>query len=250
MSESRGAGLVRVVAAELTKVGTSRAVLLTIAAVLVLPPTLAVAMGLNLRGASAVTTAASAGFEVAGFGQPLVVLLAAMIVGGEYRDGLLRSSQLATPNRARLFGAQCLVVTALSGGLAVVSIGTAVLLRHGVLGLADVPVSGLTPALAGNLFAVALNWTLMGLISAAVTVLARSVLVPVVVLVPLVLGLGIALVGVLPWLRFAPDLAGLQLISPVPGLGLLDPVAGALVMATWATVLLGAAQAVFSHRDL
>ncbi|QYF73519.1 hypothetical protein [Cryobacterium sp. PAMC25264] len=97
------------------------------------------------------------------------------------------------------------------GALAVVSIGTAVILRHGVL------------TLAGNQLAVALNWTLMGLISTASTVLARSVLVPV---------------------------AGLQLISPVPGLGLLDPVAGALVTAAWATVLLGAALTVFNHRDL
>ncbi|WEO78737.1 ABC transporter permease [Cryobacterium sp. SO2] len=227
------------------------AALYTMLAVLVIPAALAVAMGLNMRGSDALTSmgAETQGFEVAGFGQPLVILLAALIVGSEYQNGLLRSSQLATPNRARLLGAKAIVITVLSVSLAFLSIGLAVALRQIVLGDSGIPLFSFTGAMWINLATVALNWTLISLVSGALTVLARSVLLPVIVLVPMVLGLGVSLVGVLPWLKFAPDLAGLQLLTEYPGIGLLDPVVGGLVMAAWAVALSAAAFVTFNRRD-
>ena len=54
---------------------------------------------------------------------------------------------------------------------------------------------------------------------------------------------------VLPWLQYAPGLAGLQLISRYPGTGLLDPIPGGVVMAAWAAALLLPAFIVFTRRD-
>lgn len=237
--------------AELTKLLTLPVALWTITAAMVLPPAMAVLMGMGQAGSrlSAAIDPREQGFEVAGFGQPLVILLAAVIVGSEYQHGVLRSSQLATPRRALLLGAKVVIISALAVTLAIVSTTLAVLLRQTVLGDDGVPLGEFTAGMWLNVLSVALNWMLIALISAALTVLARSVLLPVLVLVPLVLGLGVALVTMLPWLRYAPDLAGLQLISRYPGIGLLDPVPGGVVMAAWAAALLLPAFIVFTRRD-
>lgn len=236
---------------ELLKVLSLRSALYTMLAAAVLPAALAVAMGFNMKGSEAASWIGTEtqGFEVAGFGQPLVILLAALIFGSEYQNGLLRSSQLAIPSRARLFGAKIIVVSVLSFLLALFSIGIAVFLRQIVLGGSEDSPIIFTPDMWLNLVGVAINWTLISLVSAGLTVLAKSVLLPVIVLVPMVLGLGVSLVGVLPWLKFAPDLAGLQLMTTYPGIGLLEPVIGGLVMAAWAVALAFAALIVFSKRD-
>ena len=240
----------RTISAEVTKARTHPAMLYTVLAALLIPPALSVAMGLGPAGnPQTITDLHTQGFEVAGFGQPLVILLAAVIAGSEYQNGLLRSSQLATPNRTRLLAAKTILISGAVFGLAIVSIGLAVILRHLVLGDAGLAVTEFTPGMWLNLLTVGINWTLISLIAAALTVLARSILLPVIVLVPMVLGLGVALVGVLPWLKYAPDLAGLQLISTYPGLGLLDPLAGGLVMTAWAIGLLIPAFIAFNRRD-
>lgn len=240
----------RTIHAEITKIRTHPATLYTVLATLLIPPALSIAMGLGPAGnPEAVTNVYTQGFEVAGFGQPLVILLAAVIAGSEYQHGLLRSSQLATPNRARLLAAKAILTAVISFVLAVLSIGLAVILRQAVLGDIGLTITEFTPSMWLNLLTVALNWTLISLIAFALTVLARSILLPVIVLVPMVLGLGVALVSVLPWLKYAPDLAGLQLIALYPGLGLLDPLPGGIVMATWAIVLLIPAFIVFQRRD-
>src|SRR5690606_14689972 len=121
-------------------------------------------------------------------------------------------------------------------------------LRQAMLGERGIPLAEFSPGMWLNLLGVAINWTLIALLSAALTVLARSALLPVIVLVPMVLGLGVALVGVLPWLRYAPDLAGLQLIGSYPGMGLLEPLPGALVMGAWALLALIPAAVLFVRR--
>ena len=241
----------RTITAELTKLRTLPVALGAIAAALLLPPALAVMMGLNQAGSrsAAAINPDGQGFEAAGFGQPLVILLAAVIVGSEYRNGLLRSTQLATPRRVRLLAAKVIVIAGLTFTLAIVSTGLAVMLRQAVLGDDGIPPNEFTSGMWLNVLGVGVNWMLIALVSAALTVLARSALLPVIVLVPLVLGLGVALVTVLPWLKYAPDLAGLQLISRYPGIGLLDPIPGGVVMAAWATALLLPAFIVFTRRD-
>ena len=241
----------RTLTAELTKLRTLPVALGAIAAALLLPPALAVMMGLNQAGSrsAAAINPDGQGFEAAGFGQPLVILLAAVIVGSEYRSGLLRSTQLATPRRVRLLAAKVIVIAGLTFTLAIVSTGLAVMLRQAVLGDDGIPPNEFTSGMWLNVLGVGVNWMLIALVSAALTVLARSALLPVIVLVPLVLGLGVALVTVLPWLKYAPDLAGLQLISRYPGIGLLDPITGGVVMAAWAAALLLPAFIVFTRRD-
>jgi ABC-2 type transport system permease protein len=239
--------------AELTKTFTLRSIQATVFAALIAPPALALASGLALdpdAPSAASFPLESHGFETAGFGQPLVILLAALITGTEYLDGQLRTTVLATPRRGRVFAAKLIVISALAILIGLVATSAAVLLKHAALGERGLRIGEFTAGMGWNLVGVAINYMLIALIAASITVLARTFIVTLVVLVPLVLGLTISLLGVIPALRYLPDLAGIQLLTSYPGVGLLDPVPGGLVMACWVTLLGVGAWIAFRARDI
>ncbi|WP_445996856.1 ABC transporter permease [Okibacterium fritillariae] len=239
--------------AELTKAFTLRGIQVTLLAALVAPPALALAAGLAFdpsAPSSAAFPRETHGFETAGFGQPLVILLAALIAGTEYVDGQLRTTALATPRRGRVLAAKLIVIAALAILIGLVATTAAVLLKHAALGERGLRIDQFTPGMGWNLLGVALNYLLIAVIAASITVLTRTVVATLVVLVPSVLGLTLSLLGFFPAVRYLPDLAGIQLLTRYPGVGLLEPVAGASVMAGWAALLGGAAWFTFRRRDI
>lgn len=242
---------VRTLRAEITKTFTLRSIQATIVAALVVPAALSLGSGLAFDPSRlAQFPVESHGFETAGFGQPIVILLAALIAGAEYLDGQLRTTLLATPRRGEVLAAKVLVTGVLAASIGVVAIGVSVLVKHAALSAHGVLLGGFTPAMGWNLLGVALNYALIAIIAAAITVVARTLIVTLVVLVPLVLGITISLVGIVPALKFLPDLAGIQLLMPYPGVGLLGPLPGAAVMAGWALVSSCAAGALLRIRDV
>lgn len=245
--------MIHALRAELTKTFTLRSIRVALVTALVVPPALSWASGLAFDPdavAGASFPIESHGFETAGFGQPLVILLAALIVGSEYLDGQLRTTLLALPRRGRALGAKLIVITVLAALIGLIATSAAVLFKHAILGEHGLAPHQFTIGMAWNLVGVAVNYALMALIAAAITVLARTLIVTLVVLVPLVLGLTVSLLAAIPMLRYLPDLAGLQLLTAYPGIGLLDPIPGALVMAGWAGLLIAAASVVFVKRDI
>ncbi len=236
--------------AEFTKTLTLRSIQATLAAALIVPAALALASGLAFdpaRGAQ--FPLESHGFETAGFGQPLVILLAALITGTEYLDGQLRTTLIATPKRGRVLSAKLLIVAALGAAIGWVSIGASVLIKHAALGEHGLPLDQFTAGMAWNLLGVGINYALIALIATSITIIARTFIVTLVVLVPLVLGITISLVGVIPLLKYLPDLAGIQLLMPYPGVGVLEPLPGGIVMTLWAFALNAVAWAFFRIRD-
>lgn len=246
------AAVISLLRAELTKAFTLRSIQATLLAALFVPPALAFASGLNFNPAASATAmfpVESHGFEVAGFGQPLIILLAALITGSEYADGQLRSTLLAIPRRSQLLAAKFLVVAGLAVVVGLVTTSASVLLKHAALGPYGLRPDQFTTGMAWNFMGVAVNYMLMALIAAGVTVLAQSFIVTLVVLVPLVLGLTISVLGIFPILKYLPDLAGIQLLTGYPGIGLLGPIPGALIMAAWAIAAMVGALIVFVRRD-
>ena len=239
--------------AELTKTFTLRSIQATVLAALIAPPVLALTSGLAFDPDAPAATSfpnESHGFETAGFGQPLVILLAALITGTEYLDGQLRTTVLATPRRGRVFAAKLIVIAVLAILIGLVATSAAVLLKQAALGERGLTIGEFTAGMGWNLAGVTINYMLIALIAASITVLARTFIVTLVVLVPLVLGLTISLLGAIPALRYLPDLAGMQLLTSYPGAGLLDPIPGGLVMACWATLLGAGAWIALRVRDI
>lgn len=244
--------MIHTLRAELTKTFTLRSIQGTILAALIVPPALALASGLAFDPEAAAASSfplESHGFETAGFGQPLIILLAALIAGTEYFDSQLRTTLLATPHRGQVFGAKLTVISGLAAVIGLLATAAAVLLKHAALGDHGLTPAQFTTGMGWNLLGVAINYTLIALLAAGVTIITRTLVVTLVVLVPLVLGLTISLLGVLPILKYLPDLAGIQLLTSYPGVGLLDPIPGALIMTGWAATSTGLAWILFRQRD-
>jgi len=238
--------------AEWTKALTLRSTRLALAAALLVPPILALASGLAFDGESVAARSfpvESHGFETAGFGQPLMILFAALVTGAEYVDGQLRTTLAAIPGRGRVLAAKFTVIAVVGVLVGIVATSAAVLVKHAALGERGLPFGGLTVGMVWNVVGVSVNYAMIGLIAGAITVLARTFVVALVVMVPLVLGLTISLLAVVPAVKFLPDLAGLQLLTSYPGVGLLDPIPGGAVMAAWTLLLVAASWLVFRSRD-
>ena len=236
--------------AELTKTLSLRSIRWVLSAALLVPPTLALASGLAFDPSRrALFPLESQGFETAGFGQPLVILLAALVTGIEYLDGQLRTTLLATPRRGHVFAAKLLLVGMLGALIGFFAVGASVLVKHAVLGEHGLTPTEFSAGMWGNLLGVAVNYALIGLLAAGITIVARTFVVALIVLVPLVLGITISLVGMVPIVKYLPDLAGIQLLMPYPGIGVLDPIPGGFVMALWVAVVSVLAWILFRTRD-
>lgn len=239
--------------AECTKALTLRSVRVTLLAALVVQPSIALAAGLAYDPGSAVsalTPIESHGFQTAGFGQALIIVLAAIVAGSENRDGQLRTTVLAEPRRGRVLAAKLVVVALLAMVLGVVATSAAVVVEQATLGDDGLRPHEFTAGMGWNVVGVGVNYALIAVMTASVAVLTRSMVVPVVVLVPLVLGLTLSMLGMFPLLRYSPDLAGIQMLTGYPGIGLLEPGDGALVMVAWAAVLGLAAWFGLRRRDV
>jgi hypothetical protein len=190
------------------------------------------------------------GFEMAGFGYVLVVALAALWAGSEYGGGKqIRTTLLATPKRLRVFVVKAGLLAALVALIAFVTITGTIIITHAA-GDTGIDPWTLTPAIWAHIGGVTLAWTLTGLIAFAVGILARTAILPLILIVPLVIGVGDFLAGFWAGAKFLPTAAGAAMYSD-PDAGIfLDPATGALVQAGWAAALLTAAAVAFTRRDL
>jgi hypothetical protein len=104
---------VAVLDAERIKLSTTRSVLWTAAAVAVLSIGLAALQGSTAYGAAPLPPERAA-TGVAVFGVPVLMILAALSVTGEYRSGMIRTTFMATPNRTLVLVAKVIVAAMFS----------------------------------------------------------------------------------------------------------------------------------------
>src|SRR4051812_35399051 len=100
--------------AERIKLSTTRSVLWTAVAVAGLSLGLAAIQGSAAYGAAQLPPERAA-IGVAVFGVPVLMVLAAITVTGEYRSGMIRTTFMATPNRSLVFVAKAVVAMVFSG---------------------------------------------------------------------------------------------------------------------------------------
>lgn len=187
---------------------------------------------------------------MAGFGYVLIVALAALWSGSEYGSGKqIRTTFLATPKRLRVFVVKAGLLAVLGALVAFVTMTGTIIITHAVSG-AGVDPWALTPAIWANLGGVTFAWTLTALIAFAIGTIARTAILPLILIVPLIIGVGDFLASIWPGARFLPTTAGAAMYSDPASGTFLDPPMGALVQAGWAIVLLVAAGVTFTRRDL
>lgn len=162
----------------------------------------------------------------------------------------ITATLLAVPRRGRVVASKALAVAALVVGTALVAVPACLLLAEATTGAPPAPTS--VPDMLGQVAGTAVHWTLMAALAQAITLLSRSGIVPLVVLVAnsSVLSVSFLLSRATDAARFLPDLAGARLFGPGP-LAVPDPLdalPGGLVMAAWALGLLLIAARVFARR--
>ena len=118
-----------VFASERIKLSTTRSVLWTAAAAAVLSIGLAALQGSMAYGAAPLPPERAA-TGVAVFGVPVLMVLAAMTVTGEYRSGMIRTTFMATPNRTLVLTAKAIVALTFSATYAAVMTILAVVVAH------------------------------------------------------------------------------------------------------------------------
>ncbi|MFE1955182.1 ABC transporter permease [Streptomyces sp. NPDC059524] len=180
-------------------------------------------------------TAQQAGLDGILYGQLALIVFGVLVVSTEYSSGMMRVSLLAVPRRGRLYTAK-LAVTATAALLVAIPVTVVgYLVTQAALGPhgASIGADGVPRALAGAV----LYLTLMSLFATGVAAAARSAVLPLAVLLPLVLA-GTQILSVIgatkELARYFPDRAGIQMLT----VGSDDALRGCLVLLAWTAAAL------------
>lgn len=208
------------------------------------------------------TSAFEAGFAAAPIiGVVGAIAIGALAIGSEYTtdraeaggERQIAATLVATPRRAALYVAKALNVCALTAFLAAWSLPGNYVLARALIGDTGVETVSLEAGIA-RAGGAALYWVLMALIAFAITALARSVMVPLAILIAngSLVSFSLLLRNITPLADYLPDMAGRSLFGFPPEFtvdGGLEPLPGAIVMACWALGLLIVGGVAFQRRD-
>lgn len=203
------------------------------------------------------TSAAEVVFSAVPLGTVGAIILGVTAISSEYTPNSpdvggsrqVTATLTALTRRFTVVVAKVVSVVALIAPTAAVTMVACLALARGVMG-GDV----LGRDTVARSLGVVLYWTLTALIAVAITLLARSGIVPLIVLIAntSLVSVSLLLTKVTSLAYWLPDLAGLRLFASDP-LGLFDdalePFTGGLVMSAWAVGLLAIGAVVFSVRD-
>lgn len=190
------------------------------------------------------------GFEMAGFGYVLVVALASLWAGSEYGGGKqIRTTLTATPKRGRVFIAKAILLAVTVAAIAFLTMAGTIIITHAVSN-SDLNTWQLSPEIWANIGGVTIAWTLTALIAFAVGTLARTAILPLILITPLVIGIGDFLASFWDGARFLPVAAGAAMYSDPASGSYLPALTGGAVQALWALALLVAAGITFTRRDV
>ncbi|MFD6446118.1 ABC transporter permease [Promicromonospora sp. NPDC060204] len=223
------------------------------------------ALDSGAQGARAFQSAFETGYAAVPLGTVGAVVIGVVAISSEYAANSpdagggrqITATLAASPHRVRLLVAKALSVLLLVVATAAVTISVCVALAGLIIGDTSGGPSGSDAAVGwdeatARSAGAGLYWTLTALLALAVTVLTRSGIVPLVVLVTnsSLVSFSLLLTHVTPLAHWLPDMAGRRLFGGLSTVeGGLDVLPGALVMAAWTAGLLAVAGVVFSRRD-
>ncbi|MFE0130799.1 ABC transporter permease [Streptomyces sp. NPDC059037] len=180
-------------------------------------------------------TAEQAGLDGILYGQLALIVFGVLVVSSEYGSGMMRVSLLAVPRRGRLYAAKMAVTATVALLVAIPVTVAGYLVTQLALGShgASIGAEGVPRALAGAV----LYLTLMTLFAAGTAAAARSAVVPLAILLPMVLA-GSQILSVIgatkEVARYFPDRAGARMLTVDAG----DAYTGGAVLLVWTVAAL------------
>lgn len=187
------------------------------------------------------------------------VVLGVVMISSEYTANRsdagsgrqITATLAAIPRRLTLLAAKVVTVVVLVAVTAAATIPACLSIARAIIGTAEETIS--VDDVVARSLGVALYWTLTALMAFAVTVLTRSGIIPLTVLIvnSSLVPFSLLLSNLTPLAHYLPDLAGRHLLEGGQFTidGGLDPVTGTFVMGAWTLALLAIAGAVFARRN-
>lgn len=202
----------------------------------------------------------SLGLDLVGSSVIGVIVIGVFVMSSEYTPNSkdagagrqIVTSLISVPRRRSLLAAKTFVVAALTGVMAAVTILGAMLVFQLTLGEHGDSIGEVIDQLGWRIAGAISYWVLTALIALALTVVTRSGVIPLIVLIgnSSLISVSFLLTKVTPLAKYLPDAAGAQTFAgSYAAPDMLGPVAGGLVMATWTALLLVVAGWVFARRD-
>lgn len=199
------------------------------------------------------------GYAAMPLGTVGAIVIGVIAIGSEYTANSadagggrqITATLTAIPRRPSLLATKAATVIVLIAATAMATVPACVGIARAIIGDTAVETVALDEQLTRS-FGAALYWTLMGLIAFAITVMTRSAIIPLIVLIAnsSIVSLSLLLTYLTPLAHWLPDMAGRHLFGGLSMVeGGLDALPGAVVMGGWAVALLTIAAIVFARRD-
>lgn len=245
--------------AEFTKLRTLRSVLAVLALVVLVSVGFGLLTGFGARAALDSNdprlvrdfNPQEAGFDGILYGQVPMIVFGVLLVTGEYSSGMIGMSLLAVPRRTRFYLAK--LTAGLCAAVAVAVPAAFLTVAATELALGKYGVSVMESGNPRTMASAVLYLTLMCLLAAGITVIARNALVPLAVLISLTMA-GSQILSVIDathgFARYLPDRAGGELIKVHHDSGDLGLAVGAAVMLAWTAAALLGGLACLCRRDV
>lgn len=164
-----------------------------------------------------------------------LVVLSASFFGQEYNNSYLRTSLLSVPSRWKLIFSKVFVLTSI---VILISILSTLLCL--VVGYVQGNVL-LTPTILQKLFLDVsismVSWILISWITAALSVITKSLIAPIAIMFPFILGLSQMLLAMTDVFKYLPDLATMNVFFDSAITTMLSINNGILVQITWSIVI-------------
>lgn len=190
------------------------------------------------------------GFDIIPLGQAAIVVLGGIGGASIYRGHELRTTLLVLNKRKGIFLAKLIAILVGTIAVSFISVFITISITHiglGGQGLHPLTLSSITWAFIGY---ATLNWVLLAALSFGIGLLFRNAIVPLILMVSQVVGLGGFLAQKWEWGGHLPVAAGNLLFATPASATSHDPVKGGLILMAWTVAMLVAAAYCFVRRDV
>lgn len=181
-------------------------------------------------------------------GHPGVIVASAAYFGQEYSNSALRTTLLTQPSRLKLIGVKFInnaLITVIAGIAASIICSLVLFIQfdmewssaYGMMMAESLPLS-------------ILSWVQMALITSALSVITKSLIVPLAIMLPLMLGLSHMFFSISQSAKFLPTLAVMNLFSLPESTAFLEKWSGLGMQFAWAVLLIAISTYVFSYRNV
>lgn len=231
---------------ELTKFNSSGWCIAGIAGAILIPPLLVLSnfLATNVETKNLLTSSLLPLY----YGQLGIALAGAFFWGQEYQNHTLQTTLLSIPSRKKMISVKLLLLTIIVTLAGLISSGLCLLVTYFHYNF--ILTMPLFIEFMEHVGLILLSWIQISWITSGIAMISTSVIIPISLLLPLILGMSQMLFSFLNLAKYLPDLATLNLFLPTPSPTFLNLEIGLLVQFIWVLVCLIPALRLTMTRDV